>query len=52
LGDAAAWSVASTIRHFRDECEWHVTHASEATTRNSGIAHSADPLPKKEEATA
>ncbi len=26
LGDAAAWPVASAIRHFRDEFEWHVRH--------------------------
>jgi NADH-quinone oxidoreductase subunit F len=44
--------VASAIRHFRDEFEWHVTHANEATTRNYGLAHYADPLPKKEETTA
>jgi len=31
LGDAAAWPVASAIRHFRDEFEWHVTHPVEAT---------------------
>ncbi len=31
LGDAAAWPVASAIRHFRDEFEWHVTHAKEAS---------------------
>jgi NADH-quinone oxidoreductase subunit F len=31
LGDAAAWPVASAIRHFRDEFEWHVTHPTEAT---------------------
>ena len=31
LGDAAAWPVASAIRHFRDEFEWHVTHPKEAT---------------------
>jgi NADH-quinone oxidoreductase subunit F len=49
LGDAAAWPVASAIRHFRDEFEWHVTNASEAVTRNYGLAHYADPLPKKEE---
>src|SRR3954468_15782099 len=48
LGDAAAWPVASAIRHFRDEFEWHVTHASEAVTRNYGIGHYADPLPKPE----
>lgn len=44
LGDAAAWPVASAIRHFRDEFEWHVTHASESQTRNYGLAHYADPL--------
>ena len=26
LGDAAAWPVASAIRHFRDEFEFHVLH--------------------------
>ena len=31
LGDAAAWPVASAIRHFRDEFEWHITHPHEAT---------------------
>ncbi len=31
LGDAAAWPIASAIRHFRDEFEWHVTHPAEAT---------------------
>ena len=31
LGDAAAWPVASAIRHFRDEFEWHITHPFEAT---------------------
>ena len=50
LGDAAAWPVASAIRHFRDEFEWHVTNGAEATTRNYGIAHYADPLPKPEPA--
>lgn len=44
LGDAAAWPVASAIRHFRDEFEWHITHAQEAQTRNYGLAHYADPL--------
>ncbi len=44
LGDAAAWPVASAIRHFRDEFEWHVSHAREAQTRNFGLAHYADPL--------
>ena len=31
LGDAAAWPVASAIRHFRDEFQWHIDHPSEAT---------------------
>jgi len=44
LGDAAAWPVASAIRHFRDEFEWHVTHGDEAQNRNFGLAHYADPL--------
>jgi NADH-quinone oxidoreductase subunit F len=37
LGDAAAWPVASAIRHFRDEFEWHVTNPKEAMERNYGI---------------
>ena len=44
LGDAAAWPVASAIRHFRDEFEWHVSHSAEAQVRNYGLAHYADPL--------
>lgn len=31
LGDAAAWPVASAIRHFRHEFEWHINHPQEAT---------------------
>lgn len=31
LGDAAAWPVASAVRHFRDEFEWHVKHPGAAT---------------------
>lgn len=31
LGDAAAWPVASAIRHFREEFEWHIKHPLEAT---------------------
>lgn len=30
LGDAASWPVASAIRHFRDEFEWHVKHPEDA----------------------
>lgn len=44
LGDAAAWPVASAVRHFRDEFEWHITHKDEARKRNYGLAHYADPL--------
>lgn len=44
LGDAAAWPVASAIRHFRDEFEWHVKNPVESQTRNFGLAHYADPL--------
>ncbi len=44
LGDAAAWPVAAAIRHFRDEFEWHISHAAEAQTRNFGLAHYADPI--------
>jgi NADH-quinone oxidoreductase subunit F len=46
LGDAAAWPVASAIRHFRDEFEWHVTHPDLAVKGNFGLAHYADPLPE------
>jgi NADH-quinone oxidoreductase subunit F len=45
LGDAAAWPVASAIRHFRDEFEWHVKHPEKALKGNYGLAHYADPLP-------
>jgi len=31
LGDAAAWPVASAIRHFRDEFEWHITNPHESS---------------------
>lgn len=44
LGDAAAWPVAAAIRHFRDEFEWHVTHADEAVKTNYGLRHYADPV--------
>jgi NADH-quinone oxidoreductase subunit F len=35
LGDAAAWPVASAIRHFRDEFEWHVSHPPEACKKGA-----------------
>jgi NADH-quinone oxidoreductase subunit F len=44
LGDAAAWPVASAIRHFRDEFEWHINTPQEALVRNYGLAHYADEL--------
>jgi NADH-quinone oxidoreductase subunit F len=37
LGDAAAWPVASAIRHFRDEFEWHVSHPAEATKKGAAF---------------
>ena len=37
LGDAAAWPVASAIRHFRDEFEWHVNEPAECLIRNYGF---------------
>lgn len=44
LGDAAAWPVAASIRHFRDEFEWHINNPEECLTRNFGLAHYADPI--------
>lgn len=43
LGDAAAWPVAASIRHFREEFEWHITNPEEALTRNYGLANYAEP---------
>jgi NADH-quinone oxidoreductase subunit F len=42
LGDAAAWPVASAVRHFRDEFEWHVTNPEEAT--RPGAVYTAEPV--------
>lgn len=33
LGDAAAWPVASAIRHFRDEFEYHVKYPEKVKNR-------------------
>jgi len=44
LGDAAAWPVASAIRHFRDEFEWYINNPELCQTKNYGLAHYADPL--------
>ncbi|MEY3249553.1 MAG: hypothetical protein RL742_1596 [Bacteroidota bacterium] len=38
LGDAAAWPVASAIRHFREEFEWHVHEPIACMERNYGLA--------------
>lgn len=35
LGDAAAWPVASAIRHFRDEFEWHIQHPLAAIAKGA-----------------
>lgn len=43
LGDAAAWPVAASIRHFREEFEWHITNPEEALTRNYGLANYVEP---------
>ncbi|WP_353139865.1 NADH-quinone oxidoreductase subunit NuoF [Pseudopedobacter sp.] len=45
LGDAAAWPVASAVRHFRDEFEWHINEPRLSQEKNYGLAHYADPLP-------
>lgn len=44
FGDAAAWPVASAIRHFRDEFEWHVLNPEKCLIENYGLAHYADPI--------
>jgi len=36
LGDAAAWPVASAIRHFRKEFEYHVEHPERVKNINHG----------------
>lgn len=40
LGDAAAWPVASAIRHFREEFEWHVKNPKLCMERNYGLLES------------
>lgn len=49
LGDAAAWPVASAIRHFRDEFEWHIKEPQKSQTSNYGLADYAKPIEKAEE---
>jgi len=51
LGDAAAWPVASAIRHFRDEFEWHVKEPVKSLETNYGLANYAEPIAKAEVTT-
>ena len=37
LGDAAAWPVASAIRHFREEFEWHINEPVKCLEKNYGL---------------
>lgn len=46
LGDAAAWCVASAIRHFRDEFEWHIKNPELCLIQNYGLANYADEILK------
>lgn len=46
LGDAAAWPVASAIRHFRDEFEWHVREPKKCLETNYGLGNYAVPIEK------
>jgi len=41
LGDAAAWPVASAIRHFREEFEWHVREREACLRGNYGLVREA-----------
>ena len=36
LGDAAAWPVASAIRHFRNEFEFHIANPEIIKNKNHG----------------
>lgn len=37
LGDAAAWPIASAIRHFRSEFEWYVKNPDKVTKLKNGF---------------
>ncbi|MBC7418603.1 MAG: NADH-quinone oxidoreductase subunit NuoF [Pedobacter sp.] len=52
LGDAAAWPVASAIRHFRDEFEWYINEPIKSQTQNYGLANYAVPIEKAKEVEA
>lgn len=45
LGDAAAWPVASAIRHFREEFEWHVHEPKLCLKRNYGLVSEPAAVP-------
>jgi NADH-quinone oxidoreductase subunit F len=38
LGDAAAWPVASAIRHFREEFEYHIRFPEKIKNRDHFVA--------------
>ena len=44
LGDAAAWPVASSIRHFREEFEYHVKYPNKVKDKDHFIK---EPMQKK-----
>ncbi|MET4080592.1 NADH-quinone oxidoreductase subunit F [Pedobacter sp. UYP30] len=46
LGDAAAWPVASAIRHFRDEFEWYVNEPIKSQSQSYGLANYTVPIEK------
>jgi NADH-quinone oxidoreductase subunit F len=48
LGDAAAWPVASAIRHFREEFEYHVKYPDKV--KDPKHFHDAPFVPEKKEA--
>lgn len=37
LGDAAAWPIASAIRHFRSEFEWYINNPTKAKSLKNGF---------------
>lgn len=49
LGDAAAWPVASVIRHFREEFEWRILNGTEGLGKTYGLGNFANPIEVKNE---
>jgi NADH-quinone oxidoreductase subunit F len=47
LGDAAAWPVASAIKHFRDEFEFHVNNPAIIVNIDHGSLSKYEPAVKK-----